>query len=393
MKGWQRYIPPAALAWLVLALGLFGIGGIEIELQDPRQGAPPTAQLAPDLWLPTFSFSGSTVIDVGSTNDMRALTFGLLDATVVESDAVGGAPSVDSGQPAEEGGDADASAAGFDDEAWTLSLAWFALFFALIEWTLGYALRNSEEKLTRPLIRALGVFLVFWSFYGHEPFWDFLLSAIFPRSPQVIYPAGTVVQLTAQHLELVIFSSIITILLGLTLGIAVTRQNFREFLPLVTDIVNSGQTVPTLAIIAIMAPIIGFGFWPAIIALILYGLLPVVRNTIAGLESIDPAMIDSAKGMGMTPTQILWQIEIPNASSIILAGIRTSVVINVGTAALGAYVGAGGLGNPIASGLNQSIDPFVLLGALPAALLAILIDYVLGRVEFVLTPKGLQIEG
>ncbi|MDZ7706070.1 MAG: ABC transporter permease [Trueperaceae bacterium] len=392
MKGWQRYVPPAALVWLALAVGLFGIGGIEIELQDPRRGAPPTAQLAPDLWLPTFSFSGSTVIDVGSTNDMRALTFGLLDARTAESGDASGTPPSGATQPAGEG-DSDGATVIYQREAWTLSLAWFALFFALLEWTLGYALRNSEEKLTRPLIRALGVFLVFWSFYGHEPFWDFLLSAIFPDSPQVIYPAGTVVQLTAQHLELVIFSSIITILLGLTLGIAVTRQDFREFLPLVTDIVNAGQTVPTLAIIAIMAPIIGFGFWPAVIALILYGLLPVVRNTIAGLESIDPAMIDSAKGMGMTPSQILWQIEIPNASSIILAGIRTSVVINVGTAALGAYVGAGGLGNPIASGLNQSIDPFVLLGALPAALLAILIDYVLGRVEFVLTPKGLQIEG
>jgi len=103
-------------------------------------------------------------------------------------------------------------------------------------------------------------------------------------------------------------------------------------------------------------------------------------------------MIDAAKGMGMTPSQILWKIEVPNASRIILAGVRTSVVINVGTAALGAYVGSGGFGNPIASGLNQAIQPWVLLGALSAALLAILLDYILGRVEYVMTPKGLIIE-
>jgi osmoprotectant transport system permease protein len=122
-------------------------------------------------------------------------------------------------------------------------------------------------------------------------------------------------------------------------------------------------------------------------------MLPVVRNTIAGIEAVDSFVIDSAKGMGLTLQQILWQIELPIASTIILAGIRTSVVINVGTAALGAYAGSGGLGVPIAGGLSQQIYAFVLLGALPAALLAILIDYVLERIEFVLTPKGLQIPG
>jgi osmoprotectant transport system permease protein len=274
-----------------------------------------------------------------------------------------------------------------------VSLGWFALLMVAIESVLGWAYSRREEKLVRPLVRAAGIFLVIWSFYGHEPFWDWFLGSIFPTSPDLLYNSNTVISLAGQHLTLVVISSVITVAMGLTLGIMVTRSEFREFLPLVTDIVNSGQTVPTLAIVAIMAPIIGFGFWPAIVALILYGLLPVVRNTIVGLEGVDPSMIDAARGMGMTPAQILWQIEIPNASRIILAGVRTSVVINVGTAALGAYVGSGGFGNPIASGLNQSIDPWVLLGALCAALLAILLDYVLGRVEYVMTPKGLIIEG
>lgn len=366
---WTRVPGVASLAWALLAVALFALEPVQVQITDPelRVAVGESDSFTPDIWLPLVGFDDATVLDVQASNDLRVLGFGLFDAET----------------------DADAAIA---DKTGSLSLAWFAVFMALLETGLAWVFRNREEKLVRPLVRAAGTFIVIWSFYGHEPFWDWLLHGLFPTSPDLLYNSNTLVSMAAQHLELVIVSSIVTIAIGLTLGIAVTRVAFREFLPLVSDIVNSGQTIPTLAIIAIMAPIIGFGFWPAIVALILYGLLPIVRNTIVGLESVDPAMIDAAKGMGMTPTQVLWQIEVPNASSIILAGVRTSVVINVGTAALGAYVGSGGLGNPIASGLNQSISPWVLLGALAAALLAILLDYILGRVEFVMTPKGLQIE-
>jgi len=359
----------ASLVWLVLAVVLFALQPVQVQVTDPelRQAVGESASFSPDLWLPTFGFSDATLIDMQASNDIRILTFGLFDA------------------------EADAESA-LATNTGAVSLAWFALFMTVLEGFLAWLFRERQEKLVRPLVRAAGTFVVIWSFYGHEPFWDWLLRSLFPTSPDLLYNSNTLISLAGQHLELVIISSIITIAIGLTLGIAVTRDAFREFLPLVSDVVNSGQTVPTLAIIAIMAPIIGFGFWPAIVALILYGLLPIVRNTIVGLENVDPSMIDAARGMGMTPSQILWQIEVPNASSIILAGVRTSVVINVGTAALGAYVGSGGLGNPIASGLNQSINPWVLLGALAAALLAILLDYVLGRVEYVMTPRGLQIE-
>lgn len=268
----------------------------------------------------------------------------------------------------------------------------FTLLYAGIELLMFIFLRNSNDKLIRPLVRVIGIFFLFWSIYGHEPLWDYLLGLLFPTSQQLIHPNGTVIQFAAQHLELVFVSSLITIPSGLFIGILVTRADFREILPLVNNLVNSGQTVPTIAIVAFMAPLIGFGFWPAIIALIAYGLLPVVRNTIAGLEAVDDFVIDSARGMGLTPTQILFQVELPIASSVIMAGIRTSMVINIGTATLGAYVGSGGLGTPIASGLSMTVDPFILLGAIPAALLAILIDYVLGRIEYVITPRGLQIE-
>ena len=273
-----------------------------------------------------------------------------------------------------------------------LPLVVFALAFALIELLLFVYFRSRDDKLVRPIVRVVGVFLLFWSIYGHEPLWDYILGLVFPTSNQLVHPNATVIEFAAQHLELVFVSSLITIPTGLIFGIIVTRDEFREVLPLVNNIVNSGQTIPTIAVVAFMAPIIGFGFWPAIIALVAYGLLPVVRNTIAGLEAVDDFVIDSARGMGMTPTQILFQIELPIASNVIMAGIRTSMVINVGTATLGAFVGSGGLGTPIASGLAMTVDSFILLGAIPAALLAILIDYILGRIEFILTPRGLQVQ-
>ena len=303
----------------------------------------PRATLRPDLWVLSVGFSSETLVDV---------------------------TPIDVGIP----------------------LFIFTLIFAGVEAGMFYVFRDKEEKLVRPIVRVIGVFLLFWSVFGHEPLWDAILHYMFPTSRQLVHPNATVIEFTAQHLELVFVSSLFTIPTGLFFGILVTRDDFRELLPLINNLVNSGQTVPTIAIVAIMAPIIGFGFWPAIIALVAYGLLPVVRNTIAGIEAVSDFIIDSARGMGMTPGQILFRIELPIASRIIMAGIRTSMVINIGTATLGAYVGSGGLGTPIASGLSMTVDAFIILGAIPAALLAILVDYVLGRLEFVLTPRGLQIE-
>jgi osmoprotectant transport system permease protein len=326
---------------MIATYGDGNVDNITERLTDALNDYYPRASLQPELWVLSVGFDSSVIVDINAVNTGLPL--------------------------------------------WV-----FTLLFGLVELGLFFALRNSEEKLIRPLIRAAFVFLAAWSLFGHEPLWDALLSQLFPTSRQLVHPTSTVIQFTAQHLELVIVSSLITIPTGLFLSILVTRESFRELLPLVNNLVNSGQTVPTIAIVAIMAPIIGFGFWPAIVALIAYGLLPVVRNTIAGLETVDGFLKDSASGMGMTPAQVLRQVELPVASSVIMAGIRTSVVVNVGTATLGAFVGSGGLGTPIASGIGMSIDAFIVLGAIPAALLAILIDYILGRVEYVITPRGLQ---
>jgi len=271
------------------------------------------------------------------------------------------------------------------------------LLIALVELLMLYIPFFEQDKLIGPIIRGVGIFLVFWSIFGHEVLWDQILGWLLPGTTQennveILYETNSVIGFAGEHLELVIVSALIIIPFGLFVSILVTREGFEDFLPLVSGLVNLGQTIPTLAIVAIMAPIIGLGFTPAIIALVAYGLLPVVRNTIAGLDGVDPFIIQSAQGMGMTPLQILLQIELPIASRVIMAGIRTSMVVNVGTAALGAYVISGGLGVLISNGLGRTIFPWVLLGAIPAALLAILLDYILGRVEYVLTPKGLQIE-
>ncbi len=335
-----RSVGSAPLVWLALAGVVALLGRVSVVMRDQRY-AGTEATLAPNLWLPTVALDRATIIDVGAIETGLPLALGLLVAAALEA------------------------ASGL--------------------------LRPQSMSLVRPLARAGAIFLTFWSVFGHVPLWDQLLASVFPTRTQLLHPRGTVIDFAGQHLELVLVSSLVTVSVGLLLGVLVTREQFREFLPLVSDLVSAGQTMPTLAIVAIMVPIIGLGFWPTIVALILYGMLPVVRNTIAGIEAVDRFVIESAQGMGMTARQVLWQIELPNASRIILAGIRTSVIINVGTAALGAYAGSGGLGVPIAGGLSQLIYPFVLLGAIPAALLAILLDHVLGKIEFVLTPRGLQV--
>jgi osmoprotectant transport system permease protein len=142
-----------------------------------------------------------------------------------------------------------------------------------------------------------------------------------------------------------------------------------------------GQTFPPVAVLALAVPVLGFGFAPTILALSLYGLLPVVRNTVSGLNNLPAHVLEAARGMGMSSQKILLKIEIPLAARMILAGIRISVVINIGTAMIGATIGAGGLGAPVVAGLVQNNISYVVEGALPAALLAILVDRVLAALE------------
>ncbi|MCD8513263.1 MAG: ABC transporter permease, partial [Nitrincola sp.] len=145
-----------------------------------------------------------------------------------------------------------------------------------------------------------------------------------------------------------------------------------------------GQTFPPIAVLALSVPLLGFGALPTILALTLYGLLPIVRNTLAGLQGVDSAVIQSAKGMGMSSIQILWQVELPLASTVIMSGIRTSITINIATAAIGSTIGATTLGDPVISGLVNGNTAYVVQGAILIGLLALATDSFLDRVQQVI---------
>jgi osmoprotectant transport system permease protein len=211
--------------------------------------------------------------------------------------------------------------------------------------------------------------------------WEAALRFLFPQESNVLHPRASLLTLVGEHVTLVAISSGLTVLVGVPLGVWVTRRSGQNFLPIVNDVTSFGQTFPPVAVLALAVPMLGFGLVPTVVALFLYGLLPVVRNTIAGLRATPRDILDSAYGMGMSRLQALFRVELPLAAPVILAGIRISVIINIGTAMIGAVIGAGGLGSPIVAGLVQDNIAYIIEGALPAALLAILADQFLANVE------------
>ncbi len=197
----------------------------------------------------------------------------------------------------------------------------------------------------------------------------------------------TIAALTARHLLLVAVSLVAAILVAVPLGLALERT--RKTAETVIRGVGVLQTLPSMALLAFMIPLLGIGVVPALAALFLYSLYPIVRNTYTGVRDADPQAVAAAIALGMTPMGILWQVRLPLAAPIIMAGIRTAGVINVGTATLAALIGAGGLGDPIVAGLALSDTRMVLSGAIPAALLALAVDAALGLCERLVRPEGI----
>lgn len=229
---------------------------------------------------------------------------------------------------------------------------------------------------------ALGIFLALFIFLlADMAIWKAFLGWLFPQEREVIHPRGTLLELVGEHMLLVLVSSGLATLIGISVGVLVTRPFGREYLPLVANMSSLGQTFPPVAVLALAVPALGYGFKPTVVALFLYGLLPIVRNTIAGIENISQDIKEAAYGMGMSPWQALFKVELPLALKIIMSGIRISVVINIGTATVGATIGAGGLGSPIIAGLVGENPAFILEGAIPAALLAFAVDSLLGNIE------------
>jgi osmoprotectant transport system permease protein len=216
----------------------------------------------------------------------------------------------------------------------------------------------------------------------------------FGQKPQPVAGqlAGKIGRWTWQHLQLVGASLLLAIIVGIPLGIRASRPGpISDFILSATGVI---QTIPSLALLALLVPLPFFGIGPvtAIFALFLYSLLPIVRNTATGLQDIATPVRESAAALGLEPPAQLWKVFLPLASRTILAGVKTSAIINVGTATLAALIGVGGLGEPIISGLNLNDYSTILQGAIPAAVLALLVQFFFDGLERVFIPKGLRLK-
>jgi osmoprotectant transport system permease protein len=189
---------------------------------------------------------------------------------------------------------------------------------------------------------------------------------------------------TWEHIQLTLVALFIGNLIALPLGILLTRK--RKLAEAVIGVTSVFQTIPSLALLGFMIPFFGIGFGPAIVALSIYALLPILRNTYTGILGVNQAVVDAGVGMGMTSRQVLFMIEIPLALPIIMAGIRTATVLVIGVATLAALVGAGGLGDIIFRGIAMARQDLILAGAIPAALLSIIFDYILKKIEIAVQP-------
>lgn len=209
--------------------------------------------------------------------------------------------------------------------------------------------------------------------------WERFQDALLHRAPEAL----------AVHLLMVAIAVAIAMAVSLPAGVLLTRPRYKKLGVVVLNVMNLLQTFPGLAIVALVMPFLGLGLKPALVALSVQGLLPIARNTIAGLYGVSPDVKEAALGMGMPQRRILFEVELPLAMPIILAGIRTSTVYVVSVGTLAAYIGGGGLGDLIVTGLAMFWSEFLLVGAGLGALLAIFLDRALAYVEYRITPPGL----
>lgn len=197
-----------------------------------------------------------------------------------------------------------------------------------------------------------------------------------------------ILKLIAEHIELTIFSVLIAIIIGIPLGIIISRV--KKLSAPVIGFANVIQAVPSLALLGFLIPVLGIGSKPAVIMVFLYSLLPIIKNTYTGLMNINPDIIEASRGMGMTKGQVLKMVQLPLALPIIMTGIRISAVTAVGLMTIAAFVGAGGLGYMVFSGVQTVNNNMILAGAIPACLLALLMDFIVGKIEKGVTPPGIR---
>lgn len=200
---------------------------------------------------------------------------------------------------------------------------------------------------------------------------------------------SAIVPMIGEHLQLTFVAAAIVLVIAIPLGVLLTRRPFRPFAGAVTAIANIGQSAPSIGVFVLLAMWLGFGAGTAIVALVAYSVLPVLRNTMAGLDSVSPALVEAGRGMGMSASAVLLRVELPLAVPVILSGVRTALVLLVGTATIAVFINGGGLGVLITTGINLFLPTLLVSGALLVALLALLIDWFGRVVEHVARPRGL----
>lgn len=203
--------------------------------------------------------------------------------------------------------------------------------------------------------------------------------------------AGDTVELRWwQHVRLTAISTFWVLVIAIPLGIALTRRGLNKAAPVVTAIANIGQATPAIGLLALLVIWLGIGPSTAITGMVIYAVLPVLSNTVAGLKAIEPTLVEASRGIGMSAMGTLSKVELPLAVPLILAGVRTALVLNVGTATLATFGGGGGLGDLITSGIQTQRMPVLVLGSVLTVVLALLVDWLASLVEVVLTPRGLE---
>lgn len=215
-----------------------------------------------------------------------------------------------------------------------------------------------------------------------------MIEAVVKQYEMFVDRWDIVVLATQEHLFMVMLSMLFAVGISVPLGIILSRWS--SFAEPIIGVAAVAQTIPSLALVGIIMMFVGIGKPPAIMALTIYAILPILRNTYTGIQGIDASAIEAGRGMGMTDLQILFKIQLPLALPVIMAGIRTATVITVGIATLATFIGAGGLGDPIMRGIDTRNNYLIFIGVIPAALLAIILDLFLKRIEYWATPKGIR---
>lgn len=238
-----------------------------------------------------------------------------------------------------------------------------------------------------PLLIRLAVLALLVAFLVTPQSFAFIFEPLTRNGQPAIYDRASLLSLTLSHLAITAIATVAATIVAVGLAILVTRPFGAEFLPLSRSLANIGQTFPPVAVLALAVPILGFGTAPTLVALFLYGLLPIFENSLTGLTTLPPAVTEAARGMGMTGTQRLTRVELPLALPVILGGVRLSTVISLATATIGSTVAAPTLGEVIIAGLTASNTALVLQGGLIVAALAVLIYDGLSALEKFLTAR------